>query len=291
MQKKFMGANLGLAIGEQDMEDVNFQRILENRKTAHEMKEVGTFTKFSEFSENLVKDLKDNALPYKKKSDKLRRQNVSFNDLDRIINSSSKMLLQMPNARLQGYLDACRIASLLRLDPIKDKALIELKERVQWILQKHRLDAVPLPAFFRANGYWDVLESTKKYGKFEDVMSLIGLKSQVRLVGNNKHYKKTLPSIAGVSPFLSPMAQRQQWIKFQNECLKIDLTTFMHKSNCIWGLPSRRMLLAKRRYDLEVRIQKLGGYSRASQLLGIPLQTPPSHTYHFNLFNVAKTLQ
>ncbi|ETO34166.1 hypothetical protein RFI_02929, partial [Reticulomyxa filosa] len=102
----------------------------------------------------------------------IETSNVSFNDLDRIMNNSSKICYcKCRTRRLQEYL-----ASLLRLDPIKDKALIELKERVQWILRKHRLDAVPLTAFFRANGYWDVLKSTKKYGKFEDVMLLIGLK-------------------------------------------------------------------------------------------------------------------
>ncbi|ETN98248.1 hypothetical protein RFI_39262, partial [Reticulomyxa filosa] len=84
-----------------------------------------------------------------------KRQRIAIQKEDRQVETSERviqrlglhneqqfqdMLLQMPNARLQGYL-----ASLLRLDSIKDKALTGLKERVQWILQKHRLDAVPLP--------------------------------------------------------------------------------------------------------------------------------------------------
>ena len=113
-----------------------------------------------------------------------------------------------------------------------------------------------------------MIEDSRKYGNFAHVTSLIGIKPLVYLP-NNK-YLTCLPSVSTVSPFLSPMQQRREWKKLQNECLKIDLKFFM-KHKQLQYLPPRHQLIKHKRWDLERRIQKLGGHVNAAKILDIPI--------------------
>ena len=138
------------------------------------------------------------------------------------------------------------------------------------------------------NRYWDVIEDSRKYGNFAHVTSLIGIKPLVYLP-NNKHLT-CLPSVSTVSPFLSPMQQRREWKKLQNECLKVDLKLLMRRKQLQY-LPPRKDLIKYKRWDLERRIQKLGGHVNAAKILGVPYKAPRSARHWQNLQNVADELK
>ena len=137
------------------VEDSNqlFHSVLNTRKKIANVTTQNRIQNVTELSDEYKSSLEESALVWKKKSDKVKKDNAFLN-LDRVINHSKLMYLKMPSPELQNYLNACRIASLLRLDPEKDAALIELKQRIQWILQKHRLSAVPPLDFFLKHRYF-----------------------------------------------------------------------------------------------------------------------------------------
>ena len=89
----------------------------------------------------------------KKESRRKNARIASYRDLDYMIEHSKKILVENPSMALQNYINACRIASMLRLDPINDAELIELKKRLQYICYKHRLDVVPPIEFFERKGF------------------------------------------------------------------------------------------------------------------------------------------
>ena len=142
--------------------------------------------------------------------------------------------------------------------------------------------------FDGCNRYWDVIEDSRKFGNFAHVVSLIGLKPLVYLP-NNKHLS-CLPSVSTVSPFLTPIQQRKEWIKLQNECLKVDLKLFMRRKQ-LQRLPPRNELIKNKRWDLQRRIQKLGGHVAAAKILDIPYKPRRSARHWQKLQNVADELK
>ncbi len=101
--------------------------------------------------QDTVEQLQDAAIEYEREEDSVNRRK-GFNNLERMINYSKSLVLKMPSPVIQRYIYACQIASLLRLDPERDKELIELKKRIQWICMNHRFDAVPPLQFFHDAG-------------------------------------------------------------------------------------------------------------------------------------------
>lgn len=135
-----------------------FQSVLSTRKKIANVTTQNRIQHVSELSDEYKESLEESAIVWKKKKDKVRKENAFLN-LDRIINDTKLLYLKMPSPELQNYLNACRIASLLRLDPVKDKELIELKQRIQWIVMKHRLSAVPPLDFFLKHRYVECAEN------------------------------------------------------------------------------------------------------------------------------------
>lgn len=131
-----------------------FQSILNTRKKIANITETNPIKPIKQLSDEYKQSMQENALVWQKKKDKINKQN-NLLDLDRIINDSKLLQMKLPSPELQHYLDACRIATLLRLDPVKDKELIALKKRIQWILMKHRLSACPPLDFFLKHRYVD----------------------------------------------------------------------------------------------------------------------------------------
>ena len=132
-----------------------------------------------------------------------------------------------------------------------------------------------------------MIDDSRKYGNFAHVVSLIGLKPLVYLPNNRELC--CIPSVATVSPFLSPRQQRNEWKKLQVECLKVDLKLFMRRKQLQW-LPPRHQLKKYKRYDLERRIQKLGGHVAAAEILEIPYKPRRSARHWQKLENVAEEL-
>eukprot|EP01083_Nonionella_stella_P055687 146796_1 len=294
--KKYGANTLGISDAERSellsqskIEDSHlyFQSILNTRKKMATITETNSLTTVHQLSDEYKQSLEDSAILWQNKKDKIRK-NYALTDLDRILNKTKLLSMKLPSRELEHYLNACRIAALLRLDPVKDKALIQLKKRIQWVCMTHRLNAVPPLDFFVKHRYWDVVEDSGKYGTFAHVVSLIGLKPLVYLP-NNKHLC-CIPSVSTVSPFLSPTQQRREWKKLQNECLKIDLKILMNRKQ-VSRLPPRSDLIKYKRFDLERRIQKLGGHCAASKILNIPYKARRSARHWQKLQNVAKELK
>ena len=124
-----------------------FQSILNTRKKISNVSETNPINTVHELSDEYKASLESSALVWQKKKDKIDKQ-FNLSNIDRVINHTKLLSMKLPSKELENYLNACRIAQLLRLDPIKDKELIRIKKRIQWICMKHRLSAVPTLDFF-----------------------------------------------------------------------------------------------------------------------------------------------
>ena len=139
-----------------------FQSVLENRKKmlSGKMYEPLPLKAIKQpliqtLPKDKIENMIDNSIPYKYKKDLWKKDFAKMN-IDHLLHSKKdNLFLETPSRRMEQYYEACKIASLLKLDPIarpSDAILIELKQRIQWILAKHRLNAVPTLSWFRSKG-------------------------------------------------------------------------------------------------------------------------------------------
>jgi len=183
---------------------------------------------------------------------------------------------------LHHRMAAERIARMMYLDPERDKELLELKDRLHFIMRKNRTNAVPASSVLVNIGYKDVVKTFRKYGGRVRVCSILGLKVQDK-------FGRIRPSGAMVSPFLSKQDQAKLWRLQKIHCIGLDIRSYLKKVNKEW-MPTYEQLVKEHLHGLNREIQKYGGYQKVAELAGIPYNSNPSFRSLMKTHNFKKAL-